>query len=1231
MGLGFVRKSKRKRRTLAGMFGDAPRLMRESFHDLFHPLWVLKQNIKARMGTLTPPPDPKEVTAETYGSPVPLNYGAFRHKCDVIWSTSITPHFPDPNNENVGGGTDNPEDALWSASFACKIAEGQQGELLRVWFNGDLAYQANEQGATTYPNIQGNVRFYNGSETQTADPAIVADKGAANAPPYRGICYIVFSDLPLKRYGDELPTVEVEITGAATEDFTTYTTAITAPLAADTDNFIVSRNTNMLYALSNTGTLAIVQREGNTLTAELELNNVVNAATGFDVSANGRLCIEEGATGFFGLLEPIYLFCNDGGGNSFIFKFANEYVNNAATKITGEETSGYVVGDRLYTADGQEGKIHCYNKNTLNRLWSRKGPTTGVEAGNFTHDNAGRVWLTWYDGGDPDTVHFSSITHGGNVKNTSVVLSNGGARGIAYDSHNNRLVTGGGGGKRLAFWDITTQTPTLTGNQSNAAGNHTRALFVAQHRFKKALWSIETDIAYKWNTGTGLLRESIDLSNYFAQNGGEGWGYSATDNAFYAVDDAAPTLRKVPIHRFTNDAPGVGAVIGDLVERCGYSASNYDVVDLASADNVEGYAVPDRTTAAPALQELLDAYQIVAREHYASTYGGHLKIEFVRRSTTAATIVVSIPSADLGMGEGAPDDNPIAEDHTDEEDLPKIVTVRYADRFRDYSTQTQQATLPASVVPGLTEYGIDCTNVVLTAAQAVRLAENTQRALWVEGEIKHFNLGLKYLYLEPEDHVTVNLPSGWSATVRLETVELGANLIVSCSGVVTSADLWVNTSPGVAADDTPGVIVSIPPSRPFLLDLPACRDVDGLPQDGGFYGGVAPVGAADNWNGAALVRSVAGGLSYETCGGFNAGVNYGLTTEALADASDCTTFHTADQVAFTKGYGSSWADATEAQLYQDRTRNLCAVGSISRGYELIQFQNYTDNGDGTAIVSGLLRGQFGTERLSTAHTSGEEIVLLDFVTPTIKRVVLPVADRGTVHKYKAVSAGLPLSTAPAVQFTNDCASLKPYQATHVVGELNTPAADDITVNWFHRSRLGFDLIDEYDIAINEETHRYEIVIRENSADDPIVRTVSLSLADVAVSNGLVLSVAAGLLHVVAASFISMGFVKGMYIDIGGDGLPGFVNAANNGRFLITAITASDLTLEGITTLVNEAAPATTPSCVAVTPGFRYTAAQQTTDFGTPKGNAYFEIYQMSDTLEDNSTSGRGFGYIDVLP
>lgn len=1208
-----------------------------NFLEVQHDMWPvekireLRNNSRRRRGKLTPPPDPKEVHAETYGEPIALNYGTFRHTCSVIWADKIKPHFPDPNNDNIGGGTDDPNAALWACSFAVKVCDGEQGALMSVRANGHTIFQAGATGITSFPQYASHIRFYPGDDTQDADPTISDVIGASETPTYRHTCYIVFRDLPLARFDNTIPTIEAEVASAPTPDYSTEEVAITAVDSTDdADNFVISKTTDLAYVLS-VGLLSVVQRSSNTLIGEFDVSDIVASNTAGAINPAGRICIEEGGGGFFGILEPIYLFCADGA-DSYIFKFGSTYANNYDTRIAGEETVGYVLGDLLFTADGSAGKIYCYNKNTLARKWSRKGPSAGLDAGTFTHDNHGVVWFTWLDAGDPDTTYITRITSGGNVTNTAVSNSNGGALGVAYDTNADILVTGGASGARLSFWTPST-TPALLGTVNSVSGTRSRSLFVAQSRYKNSFWAYYNDVLKRYRTITRVLKETINVSDYVSPTSTEGLSYNFADNAFYAVNDTAPTFQKLPLNRFTSGAQPCADVIEDLLEdRADYAATDYDATDVNTTPTVAGYGVIDRMPVAPALQKILDAYQLATREHFESGYSA-IKMEFVKRSTSAATIVATIPYAHLGFGENEPEEVPLVDNNSSEEDLASIVTVRYTSKDRKYSTHQQQATLPPEIMQGQVERAIDCVNVVLTDDQAKQLAENEIRAQWIEGELKTFTLGMQYLYIEPEDHIAVTTDSGWAYTMRVEQKELGANWLLSFQAVVTDVDVWTNTSTGAPADEDPPVLVPQPLSRPFLFDIPACRDVDGLPQDGGFYGGVAPLyDDAGSWQGAQLVRSIASGTSYESCAGFNAGMNYGTLTAALADASDCTTYHASDTLTFTKGYGDDWADSTEAALYQDRTHNLIAVGNESRGWELIQFTNYTDNGNGTATITGMLRGQFGTERLSTAHGTGETIALLDFDTPTIKRIPLPLADRGQAHLYKAVTAGTSLASAPALSFINDCASLKPYQVTHVVGELSTPLTNDITINFFRRSRLGFDLIDEFDIPVNEDEYKFEIDIRENSAAEDVVRTLTIDMDDFSAGGTLSIDGPTQRLHAVGHNFITQGgFVKGQYIDIGGDGFDGFVNAANNGRFLITAITATDLTLSGITTLVTESAPATTPDVRAATPGIRYAEADQVTDLGVPKGQIHVSIYQLSKTLEDGTGDGRGFVYQALLP
>lgn len=56
---------------------------------------------------------------------------------------------------------------------------------------------------------QPSIRIYTGTETQTADSAIIADKGAANAPAYRGVAYIVIEGMQLQ--AGRIPNVTIEV------------------------------------------------------------------------------------------------------------------------------------------------------------------------------------------------------------------------------------------------------------------------------------------------------------------------------------------------------------------------------------------------------------------------------------------------------------------------------------------------------------------------------------------------------------------------------------------------------------------------------------------------------------------------------------------------------------------------------------------------------------------------------------------------------------------------------------------------------------------------------------------------------------------------------------------------------------------------------------------------------------------------------------------------------------
>lgn len=80
------------------------------------------------------------------------------------------------------------------------LCEGQIAFVRRIWADG----REIDLNAIT-------MRVHSGSETQPADPLIVAKEGSVDAPAYRGLAYVVFERLPLADFGNRVPQFSFEV------------------------------------------------------------------------------------------------------------------------------------------------------------------------------------------------------------------------------------------------------------------------------------------------------------------------------------------------------------------------------------------------------------------------------------------------------------------------------------------------------------------------------------------------------------------------------------------------------------------------------------------------------------------------------------------------------------------------------------------------------------------------------------------------------------------------------------------------------------------------------------------------------------------------------------------------------------------------------------------------------------------------------------------------------------
>lgn len=193
-----------------------------------------RQVIKQRGARLTE----SQITASTEGAPIPRVFGTSRVGGQLIWTTTFLEKVRKKSEGGEKGAPTIESTAYaYSASFAVAFCKGAEGATLNaVWVDG----QRVELDEVTY-------RFYEGTADQMPDPKIEAVEGAGTVSAWRGVCYVVFEDLPLASFGNRIPqiTAEVTIPGATSLDEVVRTLCVEAGYdEADVDVTILANETD---------------------------------------------------------------------------------------------------------------------------------------------------------------------------------------------------------------------------------------------------------------------------------------------------------------------------------------------------------------------------------------------------------------------------------------------------------------------------------------------------------------------------------------------------------------------------------------------------------------------------------------------------------------------------------------------------------------------------------------------------------------------------------------------------------------------------------------------------------------------------------------------------------------------------------------------------------------------------------------------------------------------------
>ncbi|QRM23512.1 phage tail protein [Burkholderia pseudomallei] len=504
----------------------------------------------------------------------------------------------------------------------------------------------------------------------------------------------------------------------------------------------------------------------------------------------------------------------------------------------------------------------------------------------------------------------------------------------------------------------------------------------------------------------------------------------------------------VPLQPTTYAPYTAGDIFAEVSAQVGLPAAKLDT-SLATAVP-QGFWLSTRTAARDALQNILTVFAIDTVET-----DGVLRL--IPRAK--APYYGVIPFDDLGVQKpGNSVLQPVNVTRIQDVDLPALVEVNFPDpNFPDpnraYMQNIANAKNQLATSNNITSYTFP---VVMPFPLAAAVAELLLDGQWYARRTYQFQVGMRYMDLDPGDVVDVETENG----VRRMIV---TKLTVSVDGVIAvQAQLFDYGIYGNLAAIPTVVPVNQAPITPIanprlvMLDIPLLSDNDNA---SGAYVAVYPDNQSSQWKGAALYE-VDGANNYVQVASISTVATVGAATTALANCGNPAIWDNANSVTVKLAIGAVFANAKADVI--DRGAGLALLGN-----EIVAFSNVTPLSDGVSyVLSGLLRGRKGTEWATGTHVTGETFVLLD---ANVVRVPLAVQRMGVPMTYGTVAPGLGLSNAASTSFTNTNAGLRCYSPVQLV-------QSGQTVTWTRRDRLADYWAPYVDAPLSEQNESYTVSV-----------------------------------------------------------------------------------------------------------------------------------------------------------
>lgn len=481
---------------------------------------------------------------------------------------------------------------------------------------------------------------------------------------------------------------------------------------------------------------------------------------------------------------------------------------------------------------------------------------------------------------------------------------------------------------------------------------------------------------------------------------------------------------------------------------------------------VPGYVV-DRTMAAR------DAIQPLELAYFFDSIESNGRIVFRHRGRAEPAMTLSIDSfVEENVGD------PFYElTRAQETDLPASAKVRYISGIDDYPQAVAEARRLTGASGRVAEADLA---IVLDDGLAGAIVESWLYETWASRESATFKLPPSTLALEPGDIVSANI-AGRSRLLRLTAVSEHGTREIQALSIDPSVYDQIDV-PSRAAAPTPLVQIGSPAVA--LMDLP---------QWNASYDALSGYAAAMQkpWPGSVALFVSPQDTGYQLKAIASVPATLGVTLDDLPSGPEGRLDHRASfRVRLTNG---TLASADLVSMLAGA--NLAALRNAGGNWEIIQFLTAELVDAQTYRLSGLLRGQFGTEgAMVETSSSGAQFVLLD---AGVTRIPLPESEQKLTLNWRYGPGNRNIGDASYVTapFAYQGLGLRPLSPVRVKA---TRASGNIVMSWVRRTRTGGDNWELPDVPLGEESESYEVDILDGA---DVKRTLQSSSPTASYSSG----------------------------------------------------------------------------------------------------------------------------------